>query len=162
MVKKNSEPKKQKRTPKKSVDYSEFIKVVIYNKINDNIQRIREICSTYQGIEPAPVECWRWLDDLVVTINREYLDFPHKRNIFSDIEYGRIDNLARANYGLSQKVREMEMKRIILMHIDDMDDNEERRIHKCNMVYQNICAWLGATCKVKKEKIEEKEKSEEK
>ena len=162
MAKKNTEPKKQKRTPKKSVDYCEFIKIVIYNKINENIQRIREICSTYQGIEPAPVECWRWLDELIVSINREYFDFPHEHNIYSDREYGRIDNLVRANYGLTQKVREMDRKRFILMHINDMDDDEERRIHKCNMVYQNISAWLSETCRVKKEKIEEKDKSKEK
>ena len=158
MAKKNVEPKKPNRTPKKSVDYCDFIKVVIYKHINENIQQIRDICCKYQGIEPAPVECWRWLDELIVSINREYPDFPHEHNIYSDREYGRTTSFVRANYGLTQKVREMDRKRFILMHIDDMDGDEEHRIHKCNMIYQNISGWLSETSKLKKDKNDSKEK----
>lgn len=152
MIKKKADGKtKITKETKKKVDYCDFIKVVIYKHINKNIQKIKEICSTYQGIEPAPVECWKWLDELIVSINKEYLSFPHEHNIYSDREYGRTYNLVRANYALVHKVREYDRKRFILAHIDDMDDDEDYRIHKCNMIYQNISGWLSETSRLKKD-----------
>lgn len=152
-VKKTSDSKEVKKTKKRdSVGYSEFIRTVIFSKISEKCQWIHDICEKYKGINEAPLEVWKQMDEIVMDISREAARLGETGHHY------RTEPVKRATYNISHRVREMQRKDMIIDWADQWDDNDnDWNVHVCNQIWLDIAIWLSENSKVEKES---KKKSE--
>lgn len=147
MAKKKITEKTEKVQKKKSVGYSEFICIVILQKISEKLPWIREVCEKYRGIEAAPIEVWKQMDEIVMDISREA-----ERRGETGHHY-RTEPIKRATYNISHQVREKQRKDMILHWADQwIDGDTDWNVHVCNQIWLDIAIWLSENSKVEKEK----------
>ena len=134
------------RKRREPADYSEFIRTVIFRKISENRQWIRDVCERYRGIGEVPNDVWHRLDELVIDISREAEKCGETGHHY------RTEPVRRATYNISHRVREMERKDMIVWWADQWDDNDDEwNVYVCNQIWLDIAIWLSENAKAEKE-----------
>ena len=73
--KKARKPREKKTVEKKDkAEYSKFISTTQKDIILKHLDRIEEICRTYQGINECPLDVWKELDSIVIEVGKAYYD----------------------------------------------------------------------------------------
>ena len=144
-----TEKKEKKPREKKTVDksdkvgYSKFICTVQKDIILKHLDRIEDICRTYQGIDECPIDIWKELDTIVIEVGKAYYDFDDDKSKNGFRTYMRIKPKKRATYTITQKVMEMERKKFILELCERIKNaDEEYTIHYANLIFCHLAIWL--------------------
>lgn len=131
--------KKVSKDPKVEIEYSQFIKTHLFEKISENLPKITEICRKFEGIEPIGSEEWKYFDDLIIEISK--IRSEYEPPTYSN--YIRFEPIKRQKYAIAQKVREMERKRFILEFASRITEDEQKfNIHYCNLIFLHIAIML--------------------
>ena len=144
---------KKTRKKKEPARYPEFVRTVIYEKTKENVGKIREICEKFKGIGEIDKTSWETLDGYILDVSREY--FKSGESMFD--MYFREEPRKMSRYGISQRVREMQRKDMILGWISQMSegDDVEWDIHCCYQIFSHVAIWLEENCLSEKKKPEE-------
>ena len=142
--KKARKPRVKKTVEKKNkVGYSKFISTTQKDIILKHLDRIEEICRTYQGINECPLDVWKELDSIVIEVGKAYYDSDDENDKNSFFTYMRIKPKKRMVYTITQRVMEMEHKNFILEFCERIKDaDEERIIHYTNLIFYHLAIWL--------------------
>ena len=150
--KKARKPRVKKTVEKKNkVGYSKFISTTQKDIILKHLDRIEEICRTYQGINECPLDVWKELDSIVIEVGKAYYDSDDENDKNSFFTYMRIKPKKRMVYTITQRVMEMEHKNFILEFCERIKDaDEERIIHYTNLIFYHLAIWLDENGKAEK------------
>ena len=152
--KKARKPRVKKTVEKKDKDkaeYSKFISTIQKDIILKHLDRIEEICRTYQGINECPLDVWKELDSIVIEVGKAYYDSDDENDKNGFFTYMRVKPKKRATYSLTQRVMEMEHKNFILEFCERIKDaDEEHIIHYTNLIFCHLAIWLDENGKGEK------------
>ena len=136
---------REKKTVEKSdkVEYSKFICTTQKDIVLKHLDRIEEICRTYQGIDECPLDIWKELDSVVTEVGKAYYDFDDDKSKNGFCTYMRIKPKKRTTYTITQRVMEMERKKFILGLCERIKNaDEECIIHYTNLIFCHLAIWL--------------------
>ena len=147
--KKARKPREKKTVEKKNkAEFSKFISTTQKDIILKHLDRIEEICRTYQGINECPLDVWKELDSIVIEVGKAYYDSDDENGFFT---YMRVKPKKRATYSLTQRVMEMEHKNFILGFCERIKDaDEERKVYYTHLIFCHLAIWLEENGKVDK------------
>ena len=115
------------------------------------LDRIEEICRTYQGIDECPLDVWKELDSIVIEVGKAYYDSDDENDKNSFFTYMRVKPKKRMVYTITQRVMEMEHKNFILEFCERIKDAEEERIvYYTHLIFSHLAIWLEENGKVDK------------
>ena len=154
----NTEKKARKPRVKKTVEkknkaeYSKFISTTQKDIILKHLDRIEEICRTYQGINECPLDVWKELDSIVIEVGKAYYDSDDENDKNGFFTYMRVKPKKRATYSLTQRVMEMEHKNFILGFCERIKDTEEeqRKVYYTHLIFCHLAIWLEENGKAEK------------
>ena len=150
--KKAKKPRVKKTVEKKNkAEYSKFISTTQKDIILTHLDRIEEICRTYQGINECPLDVWKELDSIVIEVGKAYYDSDDENDKIGFFTYMRVKPKKRMVYTITQRVMEMEHKNFILEFCERIKDaDEERIIHYTNLIFYHLAIWLEENGKAEK------------
>ena len=142
--KKARKPREKKTVEKKNkAEYSKFISTTQKDIILKHLDRIEEICRTYQGINECPLDVWKELDSIVIEVGKAYYDSDDENDKKGFFTYMRVKPKKRATYSLTQRVMEMEHKNFILGFCERIKDaDEERKVYYTHLIFCHLAIWL--------------------
>ena len=153
----NTEKKERKHRVKKNVEkknkaeYSKFISTTQKDIILKHLDRIEEICRTYQGINECPIDVWKELDSIVIEVGKAYYDSDDENDKNSFFTYMRVKPKKRATYSLTQRVMEMEHKNFILGFCERIKDaDDERKVYYTHLIFCHLAIWFEENGKADK------------
>ena len=154
----NTEKKARKPRVKKTVEkknkaeYSKFISTTQKDIILNHLDRIEEICRTYQGINECPLDVWKELDSIVIEVGKAYYDSDDENDKNGFFTYMRVKPKKRAPYSLTQRAMEMEHKNFILGFCERIKDTEEeqRKVYYTHLIFCHLAIWLEENGKADK------------
>lgn len=134
--------KKQKKEP---AQYDPFIRNDIYEVVMQNVGWLRDACMKYAGIDEAPVEVWKKIDEMILEISRRAI----KKEVYG--HYYRTEPMKRATYTISQRVREKWRKEQIVIWASQMiDGDRDWNEHCCYHIFLDCAIWLSENSKQEK------------
>ena len=153
----NKEKKARKPRVKKTVEkkdkaeFSKFISTTQKDIILKHLDRIEEICRTYQGINECPLDVWNELDSIVIEVGKAYYDSEDENEKNGFFTYMRVKPKKRATYTITQKVMEMEHKNFILEFCERIKDaDDERKVYYTHLIFCHLAIWLEENGKADK------------